>query len=529
MPHKPTATAATSTTSPTGLLTGGFDADDTAAAVAAIVAKRGAAYVRESSEEQGEGFSPGAQRQKIFEWAESAGIEIVAEYCDLHSAWRKSEARPEFQRLMGDAADGKFDVVLVFHTSRFARNQAEARRYKQLLRERMDIQVISVTQPLGDDPSEPSSFLAESINEMFDEYYSVSLSFWTRSGLHEKARQGHLVGLLPWGYIRDAATKLAVPDPKRAPLVLGIFARYDTGQESDRSLAAWLNAKGARTRNDREFCGDTVRDMLRNAAYCGYVSGMRDISKSIKGLHEPIVPEELFDSVQRLRSYRAAVKQPSPPSDEYLLRKMLRCQSCGARMQGTRGSRPPVRRYMCSSRRHGAGCTEPITKAEPLENQLVEWLRAFQPDVALRQQVLNAIAAHANEQNDGPDRRAELAEQLRRMQDLYVMGDLTKARYLMRRQAIQDELERLAPPADPQLTEAEEVLANFGSFWDREQAPAERHRLLSSLFEHVWQDKGRIVFVKPRSAFVPYFQALIAETIESQSGLDGVGSGSDGG
>lgn len=368
MPHKPTATAVTSTTSPTGLLTGGFDADDTATVVAAIVAKRGVAYMRESSEEQGEGFSPGAQRQKIFEWAESAGIEMVGEYCDLHSAWRKSEARPEFQRLMADAADGKFDVVLVFHTSRFARNLAEARRYKQLLRERMNIEVISVNQPFGDDPSEPSSFLAESINEMFDEYYSVSLSFWTRSGLHEKARQGHLVGLLPWGYMRDPATKLAVPDPKRAPLVLGMFARYDTGQESDRSIAAWLNAKGARIRNDREFCADTVRDMLRNAAYCGYVSGMRDISKSIKGLHEPIVPEELFDSVQRLRAYRATVKQPSPPSDEYLLRKMLRCQSCGARMQGTRGSRPPVRRYMCSSRRHGAGCTEPITKAEPLDD-----------------------------------------------------------------------------------------------------------------------------------------------------------------
>jgi hypothetical protein len=57
----------------------------------------------------------------------------------LHSGWRKSEARPEFQRLMADAADGKFEVVLVYHTSRFARNQVEARRYKQLLRERLGI------------------------------------------------------------------------------------------------------------------------------------------------------------------------------------------------------------------------------------------------------------------------------------------------------------------------------------------------------------------------------------------------------
>jgi DNA invertase Pin-like site-specific DNA recombinase len=104
-------------------------------------------------------------------------------------------------------------VLYRSHTSRFARNQIEARRYKQLLRERLGIRVVSVSQPMGEDHTDPSAFLAESIHEMFDEYYSVSLSFWTRSGLKEKARQGHLVGSLPWGYLRDPDTKIAVPDP----------------------------------------------------------------------------------------------------------------------------------------------------------------------------------------------------------------------------------------------------------------------------------------------------------------------------
>lgn len=58
------------------------------------IPRRGAAYVRESSEEQGEGFSPGAQRQKIREWAEQAGIEIVAEYCDLQKDGRVVAVKP---------------------------------------------------------------------------------------------------------------------------------------------------------------------------------------------------------------------------------------------------------------------------------------------------------------------------------------------------------------------------------------------------------------------------------------------------
>jgi site-specific DNA recombinase len=228
--------------------------------------------------------------------------------------------------------------VLVYHTSRFARNQIEARRYKQLLRERLGIRVVSVTQPLGEDHTDPSAFLAESIHEMFDEYYSVSLSFWTRSGLKEKARQGHLVGSLPWGYVRDFATKVAVPDPERAPLVAEMFERYATGQESDRAIAAWLNAKGARTARDRSFGKDTVREMLCNAAYAGYVSGLRDKSRAIRGLHQAIVSDEVFDQVQEVRSWRTRVTKPGPPSDEYLLRKLLRCDRCGARMHGTHGS-----------------------------------------------------------------------------------------------------------------------------------------------------------------------------------------------
>src|SRR6266487_4880303 len=252
---------------------------------------RAVAYVRESTEEQGQGFSPDAQREAIRKFAADNRLALVGEYCDFHSGWRKADGRPEFQRLMADAAERRFDVVLVYHTSRFARNQVEARRYKQMLRERLAIRVVSVTQPMGEDPTDPSAFLAESIHEMFDEYYSVSLSFWTRTGLREKARQGHLVGSLPWGYLRDPENALAVPDPERAPLVRELFERYASGQDSDRSLAAWLNAKGVRSAKGRPFSKDTVREILLNSAYCGYVGGLRSKDRSVRGLHEPIVSD----------------------------------------------------------------------------------------------------------------------------------------------------------------------------------------------------------------------------------------------
>jgi DNA invertase Pin-like site-specific DNA recombinase len=305
--------------------------------------QRAVGYVRESTEEQGQGFSPDAQREAIRRFAEENGLDLVREYCDFHSGWRKADGRPEFQRLIADAAEDRFDVVLVYHTSRFARNQVEARRYKQMLRERLGIKVVSVTQPLGDDPGDPSAFLSESIHEMFDEYYSVSLSFWTRTGLREKARQGHLIDALPWGYQRDAESGRAAPDPERAPLVRQLFERYASGHESDRSLAAWLNARGARSAKGRPFSKDTVREMLLNSAYCGYVSGLRSKDRSNRGVHEAIVSEELFDRVQEVRTWRARVVtafRGLPVAQAAALRALRRAHARDSRLAPRRAPLP---------------------------------------------------------------------------------------------------------------------------------------------------------------------------------------------
>jgi hypothetical protein len=83
----------------------------------------------------------------------------------------------------------------------------------------------------------------------------------------------------------------------------------------------------------RLFISDTVREMLCNAAYCGYVSGRRDKSKAIKGLHEAIVPDALFDRVQLMRRERARTLKPGRPSPKYVLRGLAHCKRCHANMQ----------------------------------------------------------------------------------------------------------------------------------------------------------------------------------------------------
>ncbi len=61
------------------------------------------------------------------------------------------------------------------------------------------------------------------------------------------------------------------------------------------------------------------------------------------------------------------------------------------------------------------------------------------------------------------------------------MEDLSKTEYLVRRQAIEEQLERTGLPLDPRIDKAEEILAVFGrKFWDHETEAAERRRPVAS-------------------------------------------------
>jgi hypothetical protein len=234
-------------------------------------------------------------------------------------------------------------------------------------------------------------------------------------------------------------------------------------------------------------------------------AGLRSTDRSIRGHHQPLVSDELFDRVREVRGWRARVTKPGRPSPDYLLRKLLYCERCGQRMHGTRGSRAGVRRYQCSTGRHGGDCPQPMVQAEPLEAQLVDWIARFNLDEDLCALALHAISNQTNAHTgDQAGRRSELTGQLERLQDLYVMGDLTKSQYVLRRQALEEELQRLGLPFDPQLDQAAEVLRDFARFWAIEPSPTERHRLLATLFDRVWQQDGQVVAAKPHAAFARY-------------------------
>ena len=117
------------------------------------------AYTRYSSEMQRD-ESIEAQLRAIREWAARNRIEIVEEYIDRAKS-ATSDQRPEFQRMIQDAANGTFSIVIVHKLDRFSRNRYDSAHYKHQLK-RHGVTLRSVVENLD---GSPESIIMESVLE----------------------------------------------------------------------------------------------------------------------------------------------------------------------------------------------------------------------------------------------------------------------------------------------------------------------------------------------------------------------------
>jgi site-specific DNA recombinase len=112
---------------------------------------RVAEYLRRSSlGEEDKNYSIENQHDDVVRWIQSLGHTIAKTYSDPGG---KSYTlnRPVFQRMMADARNRHFDIVVVGRWDRFSRNQdQQAVAVYQLLQ--YGVKVISATQPTPDGP-----------------------------------------------------------------------------------------------------------------------------------------------------------------------------------------------------------------------------------------------------------------------------------------------------------------------------------------------------------------------------------------
>lgn len=413
--------------------------------------KVAAAYIRVSTDDQIE-FSPASQLEKIRLYAERNQILLPKEFIfvDEGISGRKTKNRPAFNEMIGLAKrqPKPFDVILVWKFSRFARNREDSIVYKSMLRKEHNIDVVSVSEDIGDDKL---SILIEAIIEAMDEFYSINLAEEVKRGMTEKAKRGGVLSIPGFGYKVENGEYVVVPE--EAEIIQKVFNDYVNGKGL-LTIAKALNAMGIKTHRGNKIENRTVEYWLNNPLYIGKTRWNPDgkLSRNYTadtaiitdGSHKSIIDIKTWDKAQKKMQEQKARFKKYFNSDRkglsHWLTGILRCEKCGKVLSYQGGY------FGCSERSRGKCDGVGYIKAEKISNIILGILSEIElPNVEL-DFAQSDLTPEVNANDDSKIIKTQIQRleiRLERVRLAYEDGADTLDEYKKNKKAITDEIDKL--------------------------------------------------------------------------------------
>ena len=458
-------------------------------------------YIRVSTEEQADdALNLVNQEKKCRTYCQQKGLTVVESFVDAGASARSSD-RPEFQRMLAFCRVDRNDVqyAVVQDLSRFARNNLDqADAILQL--GRSGVKLRSTYESNIDETA--AGKLVANIFGSFNQYFSDSHSEKQRDRTRLAIAGGRVPYHAPIGYLNISARQgpNIKPDEERAPLIRRAFELMATGLHKRTEVLKTVTEEGLTTPKGKPVSGQTFDHMLRNPLYAGWVTLPSDPTvQPVKGLHEPLVTQQMFDRVQAVLNGRKPPANPKRKSNpDFPLRRLVRCKVCGtpltgAYCKGHRGGLYP--RYWCRK----PGCRAVSTPKGNLESEFQVFLGRLQPD---REKVddFPKIAARVWKAKQGSSDQlfkklsSELEEQKKLKSNLVILrvkGDVSqdefeeaKAAFTTKIYDVEEKLKALASTratADSFVRFAELQLTDMAHVW-RIANPEQRERVQNLLF-----------------------------------------------
>ena len=243
--------------------------------------------------------------------------------------------------------------------------------------------------------------MAAGVHGVFNQYFSDALSEKMKDRSAASVRAGRWPWAAPLGYVNDLTLSNGAnikPDPCAAPLVCEAFELYATGQYTKIQVLKIVTDKGLKTKRGRKLTAQTFDALLHKPIYAGWVYSS-SVPEPVKGLHAPIVSQELFDGVQRVLSGRKLSSVPKRKQNPaFPLKHFVKCGVCGTPLTGgmNKGKRKHYPNYWCRN----SNCRAVRVSKSVLESQFVDLLGTLRPDPATVEQ-FPAIAAEVWERRRG--------------------------------------------------------------------------------------------------------------------------------
>lgn len=320
-----------------------------------------ALYERLSRDDEQVGESNSIQNQKriLEDYAEQQGFANYVHFTDDGISGTRFD-RPGFQKMIDEVKADRISVVIVKDMSRFGRDYLQVGTYMEVLRKH-DTRLIALNDSVdtlkGDDEFTP-------FRNIMNEWYARDTSKKIRSAFQAKNLAGkHTSSSVPYGYLKSEQDKNQwVVDPVAAPIVQRIYRMAMEGKgpyqianilsNEHIEIPAYYHQKPGiglwKTREIKSpyrWGSSTIVHILTNPSYLGHTCNFKtrkhfkdkkshyvdqDQWNIIKDTHEPIIDQETYDTVQRMRA--GIRRYPDGWGEVHPLAGLLYCADCGSPM-----------------------------------------------------------------------------------------------------------------------------------------------------------------------------------------------------
>nr|WP_312290464.1 recombinase family protein [Clostridium chromiireducens] len=341
--------------------------------------------------------------------------------------------RPEFQRLMNDAALKKFSMLICYRLDRISRNVADFSSTLETL-QRYDIDFVSIREQF--DTSSPMGRAMIYIASVFAQLERETIAERVRDNMLELAKSGRwLGGTPPLGYKSTPVTyydenmtehsmaRLSI-DAEELEIVKLIYSKY-LELKSLSALETYLLENYYKTRNGSNFRKSTLKSILTNPVYaksseaifdylisqgmtlCGEpdnIHGLLTYNK-LKTLyskegnhsrefrntsdwivavskHEGIIDSENWLKIQKIYAGNSDKFIVSARSHNALLTGILKCEKCGSPMRIMHGpvskkSGTKLYYYACTLKKDSKGsrCENPNGKVDQIDPIIINAIK----------------------------------------------------------------------------------------------------------------------------------------------------------
>ncbi len=330
---------------------------------------RAVIYVRVSTDEQAEkGYSLKHQEERLRQYCQQNNIEIVNLFKEDHSA--KTFDRPSFTELLNfiKKNKGAVDLLLFLKWDRFSRNAGDAYAMINQL-SKLNVEPQAIEQPL--DLSIPENKIMLAFYLAAPEVENDRRSLNTIAGMRRAMKEGRHCTAAPKGYknARNEQNKPIIIPEKDAHHIRYVFETMATGLYPVEEVSRMAKAKGF------DCSKNQLWRILRNPFYYGKIilpAYKDEEADLVKGQHEPLVSEELFNVVQDVLDGRKRNHRRHNQKEELSLRGFLQCRKCGRNLSGSasKGNGGRYFYYHCT-----CGCNERFkaeTANQKFETRLTE-------------------------------------------------------------------------------------------------------------------------------------------------------------